>query len=105
LANLHLIVFYIFIPVLDGTESCDWANMLLRMYLRWMEREGFKTELIDQQPGDEAGIRSATVLVKGDYAFGYLKSEVGVHRLVRISPLPSKAGCCDTETKGRRHSS
>ena len=76
-------------PGAGGTESCDWANMLLRMYLRWAEQQQFKTEIIDMQPGEEAGIRSATVLIKGDYAYGYLKSEVGVHRLVRISPFDS----------------
>lgn len=76
-------------PGAGGTESCDWANMLLRMYLRWAENRGFETEVVDLQPGDEAGIRSATVGVKGEYAFGYLKSEVGVHRLVRISPFDS----------------
>lgn len=76
-------------PGAGGTESCDWANMLLRMYLRWAEARGFETEVVDLQPGDEAGIRSATVLVNGEYAYGYLKSEVGVHRLVRISPFDS----------------
>jgi len=74
-----------------GTDACDWAEMLLRMYLRWAERHGFGTELFDVQAGDEAGLRGATVLVKGDYAFGYLKPEEGVHRLVRISPFDSQA--------------
>ena len=70
-----------------GTEAQDWAEMLLRMYLRWTERRGFKTEMIDFQPGDEAGIKGATFTVGGDYAFGFLKSEIGIHRLVRISPF------------------
>ena len=72
-----------------GTESCDWANMMLRMYQRYCENRGFKTEVIDIQQGDEAGIKSATVMVTGDYAFGFLKAERGVHRLVRISPFDS----------------
>jgi len=72
-----------------GTESQDWAEMLLRMYLRWADRNGYKTEVLDIQYGDEAGIKSATVLFTGDYAFGYLKAEIGVHRLVRISPFDS----------------
>lgn len=70
-----------------GTESCDWASMLLRMYTRWTERSGFAVDVVDLQEGDEAGIRNATLLVKGDYAFGQLKAESGVHRLVRISPF------------------
>lgn len=70
-----------------GTESQDWAEMLLRMYLRWAERRGYKTEVLDTSPGDIAGIKSATIEVSGDYAFGYLKSEHGVHRLVRLSPF------------------
>jgi len=74
-------------PGAGGTESQDWAEMLLRMYLRWAERQGFKTEMYDEQPGEEAGIKSATFAVNGEYAFGYLSSEIGVHRLVRISPF------------------
>ena len=72
-----------------GTESQDWAEMLLRMYLRWGERNDFKTEVLDMQYGEEAGIKSATVNFTGDYAYGYLKAEIGVHRLVRISPFDS----------------
>ncbi len=74
-------------PGAGGTESQDWADMLLRMYLRWAERQGFKTEMYDYQPGEEAGVKSATFAVNGDYAFGLLTSEIGVHRLVRISPF------------------
>jgi len=74
-------------PGAGGTESQDWAEMLLRMYLRWAERQGFPTVLNDYQPGEEAGIKSATFTVTGDYAFGLLTSEIGVHRLVRISPF------------------
>ncbi len=74
-------------PGAGGTESQDWAEMLLRMYLRWAERQGFQTVLNDYQPGEEAGIKSATFTVTGDYAFGLLTSEIGVHRLVRISPF------------------
>ena len=74
-----------------GTDSQDWAEMLLRMYLRWCERRGFKRDITDIQAGEEAGIKSATVLVQGEYAYGYLSAEVGVHRLVRISPFDSNA--------------
>ena len=74
-------------PGAGGTESQDWAQMLLRMYLRWCERVGMKAEVVDLLPGDEAGIKSATVEVSGEYAFGYLRGETGVHRLVRISPF------------------
>jgi len=83
-------------PGAGGTESQDWAEMLLRMYLRWIERRGLKRELIDYQPGDEAGLKSATLTVTGDYAFGLLAAEAGVHRLVRISPFDQAA---------RRHTS
>jgi peptide chain release factor 2 len=79
-----------------GTEAQDWAEMLFRMYLRWAERKGYKTELVDLQPGDEAGIKSATFTASGEYVFGYLKSEIGVHRLVRISPY---------NANGKRHTS
>jgi len=79
-----------------GTEACDWAQILLRMYTRWAERNGYQLEMIDELKNDEAGIRSATILVKGDYAYGYLQSETGVHRLVRISPFDANA---------RRHTS
>ena len=72
-----------------GTEAQDWAEMLLRMYLRWAERPGFKTELIEVSPGEVAGIKSATIRVDGDYAFGWLRTEIGVHRLVRKSPFDS----------------
>jgi peptide chain release factor 2 len=74
-------------PGAGGTESQDWAQMLLRMYLRYAERKGFKAEILDQQPGEEAGLKSATVRVEGDFAFGNLSQETGVHRLVRISPF------------------
>jgi len=79
-----------------GTESCDWANMLLRMYRRWFERRGYNSEIIDCQSGDEAGIKSVTLLVSGEFAYGYSKAEIGVHRLVRISPFDSNS---------RRHTS
>lgn len=74
-------------PGAGGTESQDWAEMLLRMYTRWAERRGFRTEVIDLQPGDDAGIKSATLTVAGEYAYGLLSAEAGVHRLVRISPF------------------
>jgi peptide chain release factor 2 len=74
-----------------GTESNDWAEMLQRMYMRWAERRGFKVELIDQHVGEQAGIKSCTLLIKGDYAYGWAKTESGVHRLVRISPFDSNA--------------
>jgi len=74
-------------PGAGGTESQDWADMLLRMYLRWAERQGFETVLYDYQPGEEAGLKSATFAVNGEYSFGLLTSEIGVHRLVRISPF------------------
>jgi peptide chain release factor 2 len=74
-----------------GTDSQDWAEMLLRMYLRWCDRRGFKRDIADIQAGEEAGIKSATVIVQGEYAYGYLSAEAGVHRLVRISPFDSNA--------------
>ena len=74
-----------------GTESCDWANMLARMYVRWAEKRGYKVELLSETPGEEAGIKSATYQIKGHNAYGWLKSESGVHRLVRISPFDSNA--------------
>jgi len=83
-------------PGAGGTESQDWADMLLRMYMRWAEERGYETEFLHQQPGEEAGIKSATLNVKGDYAYGRLKSETGVHRLVRISPF---------DADSRRHTS
>lgn len=83
-------------PGAGGTESQDWGNMLLRMYTRWAEKRGFKIETLDYQSGDEAGIKSVTLLIKGMNAYGYLKAEKGVHRLVRISPFDSA---------GRRHTS
>jgi len=79
-----------------GTESCDWADMLFRMYQRWIERNGFTSQIIDIQEGDEAGIKSVTLLVTGEYAHGYLQTERGVHRLVRISPF---------DANKRRHTS
>ncbi len=83
-------------PGAGGTEAADWAQMLMRMYTRWAERRGFETNMLDVLPGETAGIKSATIEVKGDYAFGYLKAESGVHRLVRISPFDSN---------NRRHTS
>src|SRR5215510_4742053 len=74
-------------PGAGGTESQDWAQMLLRMYVRWADNKKFKVETLDLLPGEEAGIKSATLLVTGAYAYGYLKAEAGVHRLVRISPF------------------
>jgi peptide chain release factor 2 len=74
-----------------GTESQDWANILLRMYTRWAERQGYKVEILEMHDGEEAGIKSATILVKGENAYGWLKTESGVHRLVRISPFDSNA--------------
>ncbi|MEL6601134.1 MAG: peptide chain release factor 2 [Pseudomonadota bacterium] len=74
-----------------GTESCDWASMLARMYVRWAEKRGYKVELISESPGDEAGIKSATYQIRGENAYGWLKTESGVHRLVRISPFDSAA--------------
>ena len=79
-----------------GTEAQDWAEMLLRMYLRWTERKGFSTTIIDYQPGDEAGVKSVSLTIEGEYAYGYAKAEIGIHRLVRISPFDSGA---------RRHTS
>lgn len=83
-------------PGAGGTESQDWADMLYRMYVRWAERHGFGITLLDFLAGEEAGLKSATLLIKGEYAFGYLKAEKGVHRLVRISPF---------DASGRRHTS
>jgi peptide chain release factor 2 len=79
-----------------GTEAQDWAEMLTRMYLRWCERSGYETEIMDTMPGEEAGIKSTTIEVRGEYAYGYLKAEKGVHRLVRISPF---------DANKRRHTS
>ena len=83
-------------PGAGGTESQDWAEMLLRMYLKWAERRGFKRELLDYQPGEEAGLKSVTLTLTGEYAFGLMSAEAGVHRLVRISPFDQAA---------RRHTS
>jgi peptide chain release factor 2 len=79
-----------------GTEAQDWVEMLFRMYLRWTERKGFKTDVVDVQPGDEAGIKSVTFIASGPYAYGYMKGETGIHRLVRISPF---------DASNRRHTS
>ena len=79
-----------------GTEAQDWTDILLRMYLRWAENKHFESEILDQLPGDEAGTKNVTILIKGRYAYGYLRSEVGIHRLVRISPF---------DAGGRRHTS
>ena len=84
------------IPGAGGTESQDWAEMLMRMYVRWAERHGFEVAMLDLLPGEEAGIKSVSIQIKGEYAYGYLKAEKGVHRLVRISPYDSQA---------RRHTS
>ncbi len=78
-------------PGAGGTESCDWANMLYRMYLRWAERKGFKVEILDYQTGDEAGIKDVSIIISGINAYGYLKTENGIHRLVRISPFDSNS--------------
>ncbi len=83
-------------PGAGGTESQDWASMLMRMYLKWAEKHGYKTRILDLQEGEEAGIKSATIEIDGDFAYGYLKSENGVHRLVRISPF---------DANKRRHTS
>ena len=83
-------------PGAGGTESCDWANMLYRMYLRWCEKKNYKVTLLDYQDGDEAGIKSVSIMIKGLNAYGYLKNEKGVHRLVRLSPFDSN---------NRRHTS
>ena len=83
-------------PGAGGTESQDWADILLRMYLRWAERRGFKAQIVDLLPGEEAGIKSATFIISGEYAYGYMRAEVGVHRLVRISPY---------DANKRRHTS
>lgn len=83
-------------PGAGGTESQDWAQMLMRMYLRWAERKGYSTKILDLQPGDEAGIKTATIAIEGLYSYGYLKEEAGVHRLVRISPF---------DANKRRHTS
>jgi peptide chain release factor 2 len=83
-------------PGAGGVDSQDWAEMLFRMYLRWADRRGFETEIVDEQPGEEAGLKSASMIVRGEYAYGYLKVEAGVHRLVRISPF---------DAQKRRHTS
>ncbi len=83
-------------PGAGGTESQDWAEMLLRMYLRWGDRRGYKTEIMEYQPGEEAGVKRVTFTIAGDHAYGYLKCEAGIHRLVRISPF---------DANSRRHTS
>jgi peptide chain release factor 2 len=83
-------------PGAGGTEAQDWAEILLRMYLRWCDRRGYRKEILEYQPGEEAGLKSVTFNVEGDYAYGYLKSEAGIHRLVRISPF---------DANSRRHTS
>ena len=83
-------------PGAGGTESQDWAEMLLRMYLRWGDRRGYKTEIMEYQPGEEAGVKRVTFTIAGEYAYGYLKCEAGIHRLVRISPF---------DANSRRHTS
>jgi peptide chain release factor 2 len=83
-------------PGAGGIESQDWAQMLMRMYLRWAERSGYNAQIVDIQPGEEAGVKSATITFSGDYAYGYLRAEAGVHRLVRISPF---------DANKRRHTS
>ena len=88
IVNLH--------PGAGGTEAQDWAEILLRMYLRWCDRRGYRKEILEYQPGEEAGVKSVTFLVEGDYAYGYLKVEAGIHRLVRISPF---------DANSRRHTS
>jgi peptide chain release factor 2 len=94
--NDHLSAICTIHPGAGGTESQDWAEMLLRMYLKWAERRGFKAEILDYQPGEEAGIKSVTFRVEGEYAYGLLAAEGGVHRLVRISPF---------DQASRRHTS
>ena len=83
-------------PGAGGTDSCDWASILLRMYINWAEAKGYKTRLVDWVPGEEAGIKGATLLIEGKFAYGYLKEEVGIHRLIRISPF---------DASHRRHTS
>ena len=94
--NDHRSALMVIHPGAGGTEAQDWAEMLMRMYLRWAERQGFKSNIVDMLPGDEAGIKSASIEIEGEYAYGLLQSEIGVHRLVRISPYDSSA---------RRHTS
>jgi peptide chain release factor 2 len=94
-ADAHAAILTIH-PGAGGIDSQDWAEMLFRMYLRWADRRGFEAEIVDQQPGEEAGLKSASAIIRGDWAFGYLKVERGVHRLVRISPF---------DAQKRRHTS